>query len=121
MRRHAAAPRPTGPDGGAFQGVMRQLRVLRDATIHIYSPVPGGFTDVRSLCQRMPVSRGIGNLTSTDNDRIVTGPGANAFGSRAQGTVELAAGGSAGVSAERQSLVLPNGERRLLVSRVVLH
>lgn len=42
-----------------------------------------------------PIAQGTGNVTSTDNDRLVTGNGANAFGFRAQGIVEFMSGGSA--------------------------
>src|SRR3989442_11983308 len=80
---------------GEMQDVMRQLRLLRDVNIHVYSPVPAGFSGFMSLCGATPIAQGTGNLTSTDNDRLVTGNGANAFGFRAEGTVDLVAGGSA--------------------------
>jgi hypothetical protein len=105
---------------GEVQGVLRQLRILRDANIHLYRPVPPGFTNVLDLCQHTPFAHGTGNLTSTDNDRFVTGEGANAFGSRAEAVVDFVAGGSARVLAERQALVKPDGTREVLVSNVVL-
>lgn len=106
---------------GGLQGVLRQLRILRDVNIHLYRPVPPGFTGVRSLCEARPFASGRGNLTSTDNDRLVTGEGANAFGNRAQAKVALVEGGSAHLTAHRQALVMPDGTLELLVSSVVLH
>src|SRR5690242_15769061 len=35
---------------GEMQDVMRQLRLLRDVNIHVYSPVPDGFSGFMSLC-----------------------------------------------------------------------
>lgn len=105
---------------GEFQGVLRQLRVLRDANIHLYRPVPAGFTNFLDLCLATPFAQGRGDLTSTDNDRLDDGPGANAFGSRAAGVVEVG-GVSARVRAERQALNLPDGTRVVLLSEVVLH
>ena len=107
---------------GELQDVMRQLRLLRDVNIHLYSPVPAGFSGFTSLCQATPIAQGTGNLTSTDNDRMVTGNGANAFGFRAQGVVEFVAGGSARVTAENQQLIRPDGTCcEVLVSNVTLH
>jgi hypothetical protein len=100
--------------------VLRQLRLLRDVNIHLYRPVPPGFANFRDLCQASPFAVGRGNLTSTDNDRLVTGEGANAFGSRAEATVALIEGGLGHVTAERQALVMPDGTLVLLSSRVVL-
>ena len=102
------APQPV-QTVGEMQDVMRQLRLLRDVNIHVYSPVPAGFSGFMSLCNATPIAAGTGNLTSTDNDRMVTGNGANAFGFRAEGTVDVAAGGSARVLAELQMLILPDG------------
>jgi hypothetical protein len=102
------APQPV-QTVGEMQNVMRQLRLLRNVNIHVYSPVPEGFSGFLSLCNATPLAAGIGNLTSTDNDRMVTGHGANAFGFRAEGIVALAAGGSARVLAELQMLILPDG------------
>lgn len=107
---------------GAMQDVMRQLRLLRDVNIHLYSPVPAGFSGFMSLCHLTPIAQGTGNLTSTDNDRMVTGNGANAFGFRAQGVVDFVAGGSARVTAENQQLIRPDGTCcDVLVSNVTLH
>jgi hypothetical protein len=107
---------------GELQDVMRQLRLLRDVNIHLYSPVPAGFSGFMSLCQATPIAQGTGNLTSTDNDRMVTGNGANAFGFRAQGVVDFVAGGSARVTAENQQLIRPDGTCcDVLVSNVTLH
>src|ERR1041385_8249928 len=62
-----------------------------------------------------------GTLTSTDNDRHVTGSGANAFGFRAQGIVDLASGGSARVIAESERLIAPDGTlTEILVNNVIL-
>ncbi|PYO38167.1 MAG: hypothetical protein DMD29_14090 [Gemmatimonadetes bacterium] len=105
---------------GEMQDVMRQLRLLRDVNIHVYSPVPAGFSGFMSLCGATPIAQGTGNLISTDNDRLVTGNGANAFGFRAEGTVDLVAGGSARVLAEEQMLILPDGTCCLLRARHVM-
>ena len=114
------APQPV-QTVGEMEDVMRQLRLLRDVNIHVYSPVPAGFSGFLSLCNLSPIAQGTGNVTSTDNDRLVTGDGANAFGFRAQGVVTLAAGGSARVLADLQELILPDGTCcRVLVSRVSL-
>jgi len=86
----------------------------------VYSPVPAGFSGFMSLCGATPIAQGTGNLTSTDNDRLVTGNGANAFGFRAEGTVDLVAGGSARVLAEEQMLILPDGTCCLLRARHVM-
>ncbi len=94
---------------GEMQDVLRQLRLLRDVNIHIYSPVPTPFRNFMDLCQLSPYAQGSGNLTSTDNDRTVTGNGADAFGFRAQGVVDLVSGGSARVLAESERLIAPDG------------
>jgi hypothetical protein len=106
---------------GEMQDVLRQVRLLRDVNIHLYSPArPGGtFAD---LCPLSPVAQGTGNLTSTDNDRTVTGHGADAFGFRAQGVVTFAGGGSARVTAESQRLIRPDGSCcDILVNKVTVH
>jgi len=106
---------------GEMQDVLRQLRLLRDVNIHIYSPVPSPFRSFMDLCQLSPVAQGTGNLTSTDNDRQVTGNGADAFGFRAQGIVDLVSGGSAGVLAESERLIAPDGTLTdILVNNVTL-
>lgn len=112
------APQPV-QTVGEMQDVMRQLRLLRDVNIHLYSPVPAGFSGFLSLCNLTPMAHGTGNVTSTDNDRQVTGAGADAFGFRAEGMVSFADGSSARVIAELQELILPDGTCcRVLVSRV---
>ena len=106
---------------GEMQDVLRQLRLLRDVNIHIYSPVPSPFRNFMDLCQLSPFARGSGTLTSTDNDRQVTGSGADAFGFRAQGIVDLVSGGSARVLAESERLIGPDGTiTEILVNNVRL-
>src|SRR6266699_595842 len=106
---------------GEMQDVLRQLRLLRDVNIHIYSPVPSPFRNFMDLCQLSPYAQGSGNLTSTDNDRTVTGNGADAFGFRAQGIVDLVSGGSARVLAESERLIAPDGTvTEILVKNVRL-
>ncbi len=106
---------------GEMQDVLRQLRLLRDVNIHIYSPVPSPFRNFMDLCQLSPFAQGTGTLTSTDNDRHVTGNGADAFGFRAQGIVDLVSGGSARVLAESQRLIAPDGAiTEILVNNVRL-
>ena len=106
---------------GEMQDVLRQLRLLRDVNIHLYSPVPSPFRTFMDLCQLSPFAQGTGNLTSTDNDRQVTGSGADAFGFRAQGIVDLVSGGSARVLAESERLIAPDGTvTEILVNNVTL-
>jgi len=106
---------------GEMQDVLRQLRLLGDVNIHIYSPVPSPFRNFMDLCQLTPFAQGSGNLTSTDNDRHVTGNGADAFGFRAQGIVDLVSGGSARVLAESERLIAPDGTiTEILVNNVRL-
>src|SRR2546425_3454201 len=106
---------------GEMQDVLRQLRLLRDVNIHIYSPVPSPFRNFMDLCQLSPFAQGTGNLTSTDNDRHVTGSGANAFGFRAEGIVDLVSSGSARVLAESERLIAPDGTvTEILVNKVRL-
>ena len=106
---------------GEMQDVLRQLRLLRDVNIHIYSPVPSPFRNFMDLCQLSPFAQGTGNLTSTDNDRQVTGNGADAFGFRAQGIVDLVNGGSARLLAESERLIAPDGTvTEILVNNVTL-
>ncbi len=94
---------------GELQDVLHQVRLWRDVNIHIYSPVPSPFRNFLDLCQLSPIATGTGNFTSTDNDRHNTGSGANAFGFRAQGIVNLVGGGSARVLAESERLIAPDG------------
>ena len=106
---------------GEMQDVLRQVRLLGDVNIHIYSPVPSPFRNFMDLCQLSPFAQGTGNLTSTDNDRHVTGNGADAFGFRAQGSVDLVSGGSARVLAESERLIAPDGTiTEILVNNVRL-
>src|SRR5437667_1303774 len=42
---------------GEMQDVLRQLRLLRDVNIHIYSPVPSPFRNFMDLCQLSPYAR----------------------------------------------------------------
>ena len=124
VRRCGGADQPSlqpVQTAGEMQDVLHQVRLLRDVNIHIYSPVPAGFSGFMSLCHVTPIAQGTGNLTSTDNDRHNTGSGANAFGFRAQGIVSLASGGSARVIAESQRLIAPDGTlTEILVSNVML-
>jgi hypothetical protein len=107
---------------GELHDVMRQLRLLRDVNIHIYHPIPTGFVGLPQLCGARPIATGSGNVTSTDNDRLNEGSGANTFGFRAQGRVVLEDGGGAQVSGVRQSVISPDGVCcKVLVSTVVLH
>lgn len=107
---------------GELQEVIKELRLLRDVNLHLYRPVPPGFTQFRELCQASPIAQGTGNATSTDNDRFVTGSGANAFGFRAQGIVDLIEGESARVTGARQLLIKPDGTCcDVLLSNVTLH
>lgn len=103
---------------GLLQEVLHALRLAREVNILVFDPAPATFED---LCAATPIASGTGNLTSTDNDIFVTGNGANAFGFRAQGTVELATGGSARVTAVQQLLIKPDGTFEVLVSSVMLH
>lgn len=83
-------------------------------------PQPVQTVGEMDLCQASPIAQGTGILTSTDNDRLVTGNGANAFSFRAQGIVDLVAGGSARVIAESERLIRPDGTRETLVNNVTL-
>jgi hypothetical protein len=113
---------------GDLQDVLRQLRLWRDVNIHVYGPVPleffqppAGALPLDAFCRLSPIAQGVGNLTSTDNDRLNTESSANTFGFRAQGLIDLAAGGSAEVTGVRQTVIRPDGTSDVLVSRVVLH
>jgi hypothetical protein len=106
---------------GELQDVLHQVRLLRDVNIHVYSPIPSPFTGFLDLCQLSPIATGTGTLTSTDNDRHNAGGGANAFGFRAQGSVDLVGGGSARVLAESERLIAPDGTiTEILVNNVRL-
>jgi hypothetical protein len=102
---------------GLLQEVLHVLRLAREVNILVFDPAPATFED---LCEATPIASGTGNLTSSDNDLFLTGNGANAFGFRAQGTVELASGGSARVTAVQQLLIKPDGTFEVLVSSVIL-
>lgn len=103
---------------GELQEVLKVLRLARDVSIFVYQPAPPTFAD---LCAATPIAHGTGNLTSTDNDLFLSLTRANAFGFRAQGTVELVSGGRAQVTAELQLLILPDGTFRVLAINVMLH
>jgi hypothetical protein len=113
---------------GELQGVLREVRLLRDVNIHLYRPVPDAFfhppagkLPLDAFCSASPYAQGTANVTSTDNDRLVTGSGANAFGFRAQGLVDLAGGGSSRLTAVRQAVIGPDGTLDVQISSVVLH
>jgi len=115
---------------GELQDVIKALRLLRDVNIHIYRPalqiVPTGFPNPgTTFCEATFIAKGTGNMTSADNDVNVTGPGMNAFGFWAQGTVELVSGGSARVDAAAAFLVRLDDEAdrffKVLTLRVGMH
>jgi hypothetical protein len=113
---------------GELQGVLRELRLLRDVSIHLYRPVPDAFFQppagkipLDAFCAASPFAQGTANVTSTDNDRLVTESSANAFGFRAQGLVDLAGGGSSRLTAIRQAVIGPDGTLDVQVSSVMLH
>lgn len=118
----ASTPEPQPVQtGGELQDVLHQVRLWRDVNIHIYSPVPSPFRNFLDLCHLSPIATGTGNFTSTDNDRHNAGSGANAFGFRAQGIVDLVSGGSARVLAESERLIAPDGTvAEILVNTVRL-
>ena len=106
---------------GELQDVLHQVRLWRDVNIHIYSPVPSPFRSFLDLCRLSPIAMGTGNFTSTDNDRHNAGNGANAFGFRAEGIVDLVSGGSARVLAESERMIAPDGTiTEILVNNVRL-
>jgi hypothetical protein len=102
---------------GQLQEVLKQVGLAREVSIFVYQPAPPTFAD---LCAATPIGRGMGDFTATDNDLLGTGNGANAFGVRARGTVQLVSGGIARVTANALFVFKPDGTFGLFAANVML-
>lgn len=111
---------PSGAVVRAVQG--------KDVTQHIYDLNEGGnWFDVffgQSPCAALSLPRlaqGTGNFRLHDNDVEITGERANAFGWRAQGTLEdLVNGGRVHYTETQTAVQLRNGTFRFLVEKILL-
>lgn len=97
-----------------------------DVTQHVYDlDEGGGWFEQASLCDALQLPRlaqGTGSFRYTDNDLPVSGNGADAFGWRAEGTLEdVVNGGRVRYNEEQTALFLPNGDfKGFLVENIFL-
>lgn len=104
---------------GQLQEAFNVLLLGRDMDVRVYDLGGAGFTDI---CADTPIAHGIGNLTSNDNDFLVSGPGAGSFNLRVQGTLDdLVNGGKIRLTGAFHYVFLPDGSFRVLRQSVDLH
>jgi hypothetical protein len=104
---------------GEFFDVVKQLALQPNATLHVYSPIPP--TAVDALCSTTPVASGTGFYLRTDNDFFGVFGRANGFSEHVHGAVNLAAGGTANLTATFHGVGLPDGTLLFLETRVLLN
>jgi hypothetical protein len=92
-------------EAGVIQDVLHGLVVGPEVNLHVYD-----FATFVNACVSTPIAQGTGRVMYTDNDFFNTGPGANAWGFRMHGTVTLATGGDAQLTAHNRFIIYPNGE-----------
>jgi hypothetical protein len=95
---------------GDFEGMVKQLAMLAEINVLVYQPIPATLT--LGLCATEPIATGTGRYLRTDNDFFGAFGRANAVLELVQGTVELADGGQALLSARFNALGSPAGELR---------
>jgi hypothetical protein len=92
-----------------------QALIQAEENIHVYQ-----LSSFEDICTSEPIAQGTGSLTINDNDLTGSGTRANTFGGRLVGSVTLAAGGTAHLTAEVRFVVEPDGTFRQVSSKVVL-
>ena len=105
-------------------GAVRQLVVAKDAFVFIYDAT--GLPPFPPLtCSFLTGSRllaeGRAVVVNTDNDAPVAGPGANAFGTRSNGQIDLVGGGKVLFHLKQQFLIKPDGSFVVLANDIVLN
>jgi hypothetical protein len=88
---------------GDLTGVFHVL-AQSELNIHVYRL--STFVDI---CTSEPIAQGTGRLIINDNDAAVSGTRTNSFGHRLTGTVTLAGGGTAHLSAHTRFLIQQDG------------
>lgn len=92
---------------GEFTDVVKQLALLDEMNILVYQPIPP--SGAAALCATAPIASGTGKYLRTDNDFFGVFGRANAVFELVHGSVQLAAGGAANLSARFEAKGLPDG------------
>ena len=113
----------TNPQGA--HDAVHQLAKAGDIPVLIYrlSDVPG-WSNPAVMCAFLAdgwLYRGTHRMVLTDNDLFVDGPGANAFGMSAHGTVEDPSGTPCTYTEQQRAVSLPNGEFKTTVENIRVH
>jgi hypothetical protein len=98
-------------------GPIRRIGHMSQATIVVYGASPADFCD---LATTPVLGRGTGNFTDQDNDLALAGPGADSFGGKITGIVDLTSGGRAHLLVLARFLVGNDGNFRVIVDRFEL-
>ncbi|HEX6627675.1 MAG TPA: hypothetical protein VF105_06965 [Gemmatimonadaceae bacterium] len=103
-------------DAGVRQGVIHSLAKGDEVNLDVYQR--STFVDP---CVSTPIAEGTGRVMYLDNDALVTGDGANAWGFRIEGSVTLFGGGTAHLLAHNRFQILPDGTFRRVLRQVRLN
>ena len=104
---------------GDFADIVKQLAMLDEINILVYQPIPE--TPIFALCATDPIATGTGRYLRTDNDFFGAFGRANAVFEHVHGTVLLADGEEARLSARFYALGSPGGELRRFETTIQLH
>lgn len=103
-------------NAGVRQEVIHALVKADDVALHVYDRAA-----YRGICVSTPIASGVGRLAYVDNDRDVTGEGANSWGFRMNGAVTLLLEGtSAHLEAHNRFIIWPDGSFRRIYRQVRL-
>jgi hypothetical protein len=93
---------------GDFDDIVKQLALFDEINVLVLRPIPP--TPVEALCATEPIAVGTARFLRTDNDFFGAFGRANAVFELVQGTVALAEGGLARLTARFRALGSPEGE-----------
>jgi len=98
------------------------VKVYGPADLDDFFGVSGAFTGPCDFIANGPkLAEGTAKFLDTDNNFFVVPPGANAFGARSNGTLQLVGGGGkVNFNLKQQFLIKPDGSFQVLVGNIML-
>ena len=100
---------------GVRQEVIHWLQRTSEINLDVYD-----FTTFQNICVSTPIASGVGHAWYVDNDRDVSGTGANSWGFHMGGEVTLSDGTTANLEAHNRFIIWPNGDFRRIHRQVRL-
>lgn len=100
---------------GFRQDIIKAIAKANDANLDVYD-----LSTFTGVCGSDPIAHGTGRMAAHANDLFMTSDRAYLFGFSMQGTVTLATGGTAHLSADALEQISASGEFRQTVGNVTL-